>query len=88
MSGDSSAGATRPAARVAALCALILAAAAAPAATLVVGPGAPIARIADAAVLARDGDVVEILPGTYRGDVAVWTQQRLTIRGVGGRRFC
>jgi len=83
LSGDSSAGATRPAARVAALCALILAAAAAPAATLVVGPGAPIARIADAAVLARDGDVVEILPGTYRGDVAVWTQQRLTIRGVG-----
>ena len=53
------------------------------AATLIVGPGAPIARIADAALLARDGDTVEILPGTYRGDVAVWTQRRLTIRGAG-----
>jgi len=53
------------------------------AATLLVGSGAPIARIADAAALARDGDIVEILPGTYRGDVAVWTQRQLTIRGVG-----
>lgn len=65
------------------LCAVALAARPAPAATLVVGPGAPFTRIADAALQARDGDVVEILPGTYRGDVAVWAQQRLTIRGVG-----
>ena len=50
---------------------------------LLVGPGAPIARIADAARLAHDGDTVEILPGEYHGDVAVWTQKRLTIRGVG-----
>ena len=50
---------------------------------LLVGPGAPIARIADAARLAHDGDTVEILPGEYRGDVAVWTQKRLTIRGIG-----
>ncbi len=53
--------------------------------TLRVGPGEPITRIADAARLARDGDVVEIQPGEYRADVAVWTQQALTIRGVGER---
>ncbi len=41
-------------------------------------------RIADAATLAQDGDVVEIEAGDYRGDVAVWAQARLTIRGVGG----
>jgi hypothetical protein len=52
-------------------------------AILLVGPGAPIARIADAAQLAQNGDTVEILPGEYRGDVAVWTQKRLTIRGIG-----
>lgn len=52
--------------------------------TLRVGPGAPILTIAEAARLARDGDVVEIQAGDYRGDVAVWRQKRLTIRGVGG----
>jgi hypothetical protein len=66
----------------AAICAALLGEAA-HTATLVVGPGAPIARIADAAKLAGDGDVVLILPGEYHGDVAVWTQKRLTIRGVG-----
>lgn len=54
------------------------------AATLHVGPGG-LATIAEAARLARDGDVVEIAAGTYRGDVAVWTQRRLILRGVGGR---
>jgi hypothetical protein len=49
-----------------------------------VGPGEVLSRIADAAQHARDGDVVEILAGDYRGDVAVWLQKRLTIRGVGG----
>lgn len=49
-----------------------------------VGPERAITRIADAARRARDGDVVEIDAGDYRGDVAVWTQRRLTIRGVGG----
>ncbi|HEY2816246.1 MAG TPA: hypothetical protein VGK44_03825, partial [Casimicrobiaceae bacterium] len=53
------------------------------AAVLRVGPGAPINRISDAARIARDGDTVEILPGNYTGDVAVWTQKKLTIRGVG-----
>lgn len=41
-------------------------------------------RIADAASQAKDGDVVEIEAGDYRGDVAVWEQKRLTIRGVDG----
>lgn len=54
------------------------------AATLAVGPGG-LATIAEAARLARDGDTVEIAPGSYRGDVAVWQQKRLTIRGVGGQ---
>ncbi len=49
-----------------------------------VGPGEPLVHIADAARRARDGDVVEIVAGDYRGDVATWTQKRLTIRGVGG----
>jgi hypothetical protein len=52
-------------------------------ATLVVGPEAPIRTVAEAARLARDGDVVEISSGVYAGDVAVWLQKRLTIRGVG-----
>ncbi|MES2839804.1 MAG: hypothetical protein V4794_05970 [Pseudomonadota bacterium] len=49
-----------------------------------VGPGEEVRRIADAAQRAQDGDVVEIMAGDYRGDVAVWKQKRLTIRGVGG----
>lgn len=53
--------------------------------TLRVGPGEAISTIAEASRRARDGDVVEIVSGTYLGDVAVWDQQRLTIRGVSGR---
>lgn len=49
-----------------------------------VGPKGPLLRISDAAERARDGDVVEIEAGDYHGDVAVWNQKRLTIRGVGG----
>jgi hypothetical protein len=58
---------------------------AAHASTLRVGPAEEIARIADAAREAKDGDVVEIQPGEYRGDVAVWEQKQLTIRGIGQR---
>ncbi|MCK0509183.1 hypothetical protein [Aromatoleum anaerobium] len=54
-------------------------------ATLRVGPDEAITSIAEAARLARDGDIVEIQPGEYRGAVASWTQRRLTIRGVGER---
>ena len=53
-------------------------------ATLTVGPDAPLKTIAAAARVARDGDTVEIAAGVYRGDVAVWLQKRLTIRGIGG----
>ena len=55
------------------------------AAILRVGPGERITRIADAATLAQEGDVIEIMPGEYRGDVAVWLQKSLTIRGIGAR---
>ncbi|WP_126445744.1 right-handed parallel beta-helix repeat-containing protein [Sulfuricystis multivorans] len=53
--------------------------------TLRVGPHERLTRIAEAARLAKDGDTVEILPGEYRGDVAVWLQKRLTVRGIGQR---
>ena len=55
------------------------------AAVIRVGPGEAFTRIADAAKAARDGDIVEILPGEYRGDVTVWNQKRLLIRGIGER---
>ena len=50
-----------------------------------VGPGRDFARIADAARAARDGDTIEVDAGTYRGDVAVFAQRRLTLRAAGGR---
>ncbi|MFC7496585.1 MULTISPECIES: hypothetical protein [unclassified Nocardioides] len=53
--------------------------------TLRVGPGRPLATPSAAAAVARDGDVVLIDAGTYTGDVATWTQDDLTLRGVGGR---
>lgn len=50
-----------------------------------VAPDGDARTIAQAAALARDGDIVEIQAGVYEGDVAVWTQRRLRIRAVGGR---
>ena len=38
-----------------------------------------------AAAIARDGDTIEIEAEEYRGDVAVWSRDRITIRAVGGR---
>ena len=55
------------------------------AATMVVGPGERISSISEAARLARDGEIIDIRPGTYRGQPAVWTQNRLLIRGSGER---
>ena len=55
------------------------------AAVITVGPQESVRRIADAARLAKDGDTVLIQPGTYRGDVTVWLQQALEIRGIGPR---
>jgi hypothetical protein len=51
-----------------------------------VGPSRPIKLPSQAAALARTGDVIEIDPEAYVGDVAVWTADNLTIRGVGGGR--
>jgi hypothetical protein len=53
--------------------------------TLLVGPQQLLKTPSAAASVARDGDVVEIEPGVYAGDAAVWAQDRLTIRGRGGR---
>lgn len=49
-----------------------------------VGPDEALRRPSEAASAARDGDTVEIMPGSYAGDVAVWPQNGLVIRGVGG----
>ncbi len=50
-----------------------------------VGPAGDVATIAAASRVARSGDVIEIEAGDYTGDVAVWAQEELTIRGVKGR---
>ncbi|KAB2926826.1 MAG: hypothetical protein F9K30_05535 [Dechloromonas sp.] len=52
---------------------------------MIVGPGERITTIGEAARLARDGEIIDIRPGTYRGQPAVWTQDRLLIRGSGER---
>lgn len=65
--------------------ALLCVSATAEAEILRVGPHERLTRIADAAKRAKDGDIVEILPGEYRADVAVWGQKQLTIRGIGER---
>jgi hypothetical protein len=49
-----------------------------------VGPQRELKRPSAAARAARDGDTIEIDAGIYDGDVAVWTQNRLTIRALGG----
>jgi hypothetical protein len=53
--------------------------------TIVVGPQEPVRSIQEAARIARDGDSIEIRSGDYRQQAVVWTQARLTIRGVGKR---
>ena len=50
-----------------------------------VGPGRTVKTIAEAAKLATTGSTVEVDAGEYAGDVAVWTQERVTLRAVGGR---
>lgn len=50
-----------------------------------VGPGQRFSRPSEAARVAPDGAVVEIVSGHYEGDVAVWQQNNLTLRGVGPR---
>lgn len=50
-----------------------------------VGPDETTRTIAEASQIAKDGDVVEISPGEWIGEVAVWHQKELTIRGTGNR---
>lgn len=49
-----------------------------------VGPTRTLSAPSAAAAVARDGDRVEIDAGDYVGDVATWTQDDLTLVGVGG----
>lgn len=49
-----------------------------------VGPDKRYKRPSQVAQIARDGDIVEIAAGTYQGDVAVWQQNNLVLRGMGG----
>ena len=50
-----------------------------------VGPAQAYKTPGAAAAAAKDGDTIEIEAGTYPGDVAVWSANRLTLRGVNGR---
>lgn len=68
-----------------ALALLLLLADPAGAATLRVGPGREYRTIRAASQAARDGDLVLVDAGSYRGDVASWRANGLTVRGVGGR---
>jgi hypothetical protein len=53
--------------------------------TISVGPDGEVGKISDAAKIARNGDTIEISEGLYRGDVTVWLQDRVTIRGINSR---
>jgi hypothetical protein len=55
------------------------------AAILEVGPGKKFAKPSEASRVAKDGDIIKIDAGIYSQDVAVWRQNNLIIRGVGGR---
>lgn len=54
-------------------------------ATMIVGSQEKITTITEAAKQAQDGEIIEIRPGDYRGQPAVWTQNKLVIRGAGLR---
>jgi len=54
-------------------------------ATMFVGRHETITTLTEAARRARDGEVIEIRPGDYRGQPAIWTQDKLVIRGGGTR---
>ncbi len=49
-----------------------------------VGPQRWLKTPSEAARLAKPGDTIEIDAGTYLNDYAVWQQENLTIRGIGG----
>ena len=52
---------------------------------LTVGPGKEYATIRAAAAASQNGDTIHITAGEYRGDVATWDANNLTICGIGGR---
>lgn len=52
---------------------------------LCVGPGQHYTKPSEAAMVAKDGDTIEIAAGDYERDVALWSSNNLTIRAVGGR---
>ena len=82
--GTGVAGATRVGACLIAASWLVCGTEASFATTLQVGPGRTYPVPSAAAAVAADGDVIEIDAGEYVGDVAFWTANNLTIRGVGG----
>lgn len=50
-----------------------------------VGPNQDYKTIAAAAAAVGDGDILEVEAGDYRGDVAVWIKNNITVRSIGGR---
>lgn len=52
---------------------------------LEVGPGKTYTKPSEAAAVTQSGDTVHIAAGDYRGDVAFWGANNLTICGIGGR---
>lgn len=64
---------------------LMLSAGPAHAETWIVGPGGQPMSFVQALARAADGDTIDLMPGEYRGQVAVIAQRQLTIRGVGQR---
>src|SRR5439155_2299778 len=49
---------------------------------LTVGPTRALKLPSQAAAQAHDGDLIAIDAGTYMGDVAIWSADNLTLRGV------
>ena len=54
-------------------------------ADLCIGPGHKFHRPSEAALVAKDGQTIQIDAGEYSSDAAIWPQNNLTIRAVGGR---
>jgi len=50
-----------------------------------VGPSREVKTLAAASALLKEAGTIEVDAGEYRADVAVWKQNNLTLRAVGGR---
>ena len=53
-------------------------------AVILVAPATSIQTIAQAASIAKDGDTIQIQAATYTSQEAIFTQNDLTIEGIGG----